>query len=158
MCWCIHPLFANRIFLCFGMSSFVCIVLSNLNIFLVFLLSLLPSGLFPQVVLFVLLSELLFLFVPTRSSILLQSNFFFFFLLVLDFLSAFPVEFPIQVVGFCLWSFGEHRFYHRLIWLLHRFIHLNPWRLSLRYVLMIYLIFQFLPWQFLSLGFLAMII
>ena len=50
-----------------------------------------------------------------------------FLLVVLDFLSAFPVEFPIQVVCFCSCSFEEHRFYNRLISFLHRLVRLVPW-------------------------------
>ena len=57
ICSCILPQLADRFFFrYFGMSRFVCFVLSSLDIFLVFLLSRLPSGL-----LFVLL-VLLFLF------------------------------------------------------------------------------------------------
>ena len=77
------------------MSSFVVIVLSSLSIFLVFLLSSVPSGLFPWVILFVLLLELGFsfcLYMFQRSSILS------FLLVAVDFLSAFPVEFPTQVL------------------------------------------------------------
>ena len=47
-----------------GMSCFVCIVLSCLDINLVFLFLSVPSGLFPRVVLFFLLVELLFSFCP----------------------------------------------------------------------------------------------
>ena len=62
---CILLLLAGRIFFrCFGMSCFVCIVLSCLDIFLVFFLSPEPSDLFPWVVLFVFLVMLLFSFRP----------------------------------------------------------------------------------------------
>ena len=56
-----------------------------------------------------------------------------FSLIVADFLSLFPIEFPIQVLSFSSCSLGEHRFYHRLTSLLHRLVHLIPWCCSLRY-------------------------
>ena len=51
-------------------------------------------------------------------------------------------------LGSC--SFGLHRFYHGLILLLHRLVRLIPGYFSLRYVLILRLFFQFLPWQFTS--------
>ena len=61
MCLLIRPLLAGRIFFrCFGMTCFVRIVLSCLDIFLVILLSPVLSGLFSRLVLFVLLLRLLF--------------------------------------------------------------------------------------------------
>ena len=68
----------------------MCIVLSSLDIFLVFLLSPGPSDLFPRVVLFVLL-VLVFFFRP--------KIFLCFFCLI------------IQVLSFCSCSFGKHRFF-----------------------------------------------
>ena len=53
---CILPLLAGRIFFrCFGLSCFVCIVLSCLDIFLAPLLSPVPSDLFCRIVLLVVL-------------------------------------------------------------------------------------------------------
>ena len=52
------PVVGRIFFHCFGKSRFVCIVLPFVNITLIFLLSPVPSGLFPQVVL------LLFLVLP----------------------------------------------------------------------------------------------
>ena len=50
---CILPLLSGRIsFRCFGISCFVCIVLSSLGIFLAFILSPVLSDLFPHVVYF----------------------------------------------------------------------------------------------------------
>ena len=64
------PVVGRIFFRCFGMSCFVCIVLPFVDIFLIFLLSPVISGLFPQVVqLFFLM--LLFLFVPTYSDVFL---------------------------------------------------------------------------------------
>ena len=59
---CVLLQLAGRIFFfhCFGMSCFVCIILSCLDIFLVFLLSPVPSDLFPRVVLLFLLGLLFF--------------------------------------------------------------------------------------------------
>ena len=54
-CWYVlvasPPVFDRFFFYCFGMSCFVCIVLTFVNISLIFLLSPVHSGLFPQVVL-----------------------------------------------------------------------------------------------------------
>ena len=59
ICLCIHSVLADNIFFVgFGMSCFVCIVLPSFYIFFVFLLLPVPSGLFPQLVLFILLVEL----------------------------------------------------------------------------------------------------
>ena len=65
-----------------------------------------------------------------------------FLLVVVDFLSAFPIEFTIQVFNFWSSSFEENRFYHRLISLLHRLFHLIPWCCKLRYVVIICLFFS----------------
>ena len=83
-------LLAGRIFLrCFGMFCFVSIVWCCLDIFLVFLLSPVPSDWFPRVLLLVLLYELLFAFRPNifQCFSFLSSV----FLVVVDFLSEFPV-------------------------------------------------------------------
>ena len=87
---CILPLLTGRIFFrYFGMSCFVCIVLSCLDIFLVFLLSPVPSDFFPWFVLFALIVMSLFSFRPNifqRFSSVLS-----FFIVVVDFLYVFPV-------------------------------------------------------------------
>ena len=85
---CILPLLDHRnFFRCFGMSFFLCIVLSCLDIFLDFFLLPVTSGLFPHVVLIVLLIALLSSFrhnLSHRSSSVI-------FIVVVDFLSTFPV-------------------------------------------------------------------
>ena len=57
-----------------------------------------------------------------RPNMFKQSTSVLSFSLVVDFLSAFPVEFPLQVLSFCSCSLEEHWFYHRLISLLHRLV------------------------------------
>ena len=65
MSLCILPQLASRIsFRCFRMSCLVCIIIFSLSIFLVYLLSPVPSGLFPRVVSFVLIVVLLFSVLP----------------------------------------------------------------------------------------------
>ena len=66
-----------------------------------------PSDLFLQVVLFVLFVflfsfRLIIQHFPSVLSLLF---------VVLDFLPAFPVEFPIPVLSFCSYSLGEHRLF-----------------------------------------------
>ena len=106
----------GRIFFrCFGTFCFVCIVLPFVDIFLIFLLSSVLSGLFPQVVL------LFFLVLPFPFCLNMFQCFSFvlLFLPVFEtFLSAFPVEFSIHVLIFCSSSLKEHRFSHKLILLL----------------------------------------
>ena len=110
-------------FRCFGMSNFVCIVLSCLDIFLAFLLSPVTSGLFRQVVLSVL-NVLIFLYCAKMfqdfSSVLT------FLLVVRGFFWAFPVEFPNQILNFVS-VFGDPDFFHWLISLLHRLVSLLSW-------------------------------
>ena len=92
MCSCHLPQLVGRIFFrCFGKFCFACIVLLFVDIFLIFLLSPELSGLFPQVL------TLLFFFNHVSA--------FFFYSIVFVcfrrfFLSAFPVEFPIQILIF----------------------------------------------------------
>ena len=112
-CWYVFVLstpFARRIFCrLFGMSYFVCIILSSLDIFSVFLLLPVPFDLFPRVVLIFFLLVVLFSFFPymfQRSFSVLS-----FSLRVVDFLSAFLVEFSIQILRVCSCSFGEHCFF-----------------------------------------------
>ena len=52
---------------------------------------------------------------------------------------------------FCLYSWGEPRFFHRLISLLRKLVRFISWSCSLWYVLIIRLFFQFLPCLFSSL-------
>ena len=69
MCSCHLPQLVGRIFYrCFGRFCFVCIALPFVDIFLIFLLSPVLSGLFPQVVLLFFLC-CFFLFVLTSGSI-----------------------------------------------------------------------------------------
>ena len=123
----LHPPLAVRMFF----PVFVRIVLFCFDIFVVFLLSSVPSDLFPQVVLFVLF-VLLFFF----SS----QNIPAFFLCPIIFASP---RFFIQVLSFCSCCQGEHRFYHSLILPLHRLVHLIPLCCSLRHVSIIRLFFQY---------------
>ena len=88
------------------MSCFVCIVFSCLDIFLVFLLSLVPPYSFLRVVLFVLVVMLLLSFRPNIFQRIFSVLAF--LLVVVDFLSMFPVEFPILVLRFCSCSLEEH--------------------------------------------------
>ena len=123
MCWSILPLLTDGIFFrCFGMSCYASILISFLDIFLAFLLWPVPSGLFSRVVLFLLLVEKIF-FPPYKFR---RFTFVLSFFLV-DFLSVFPVEFPIQVLSFCLCFLEEHGFYHRLITRLRILVRLILW-------------------------------
>ena len=106
-CWYVfiyYPLLASRIFLrYFGISCFVCVVFSYLNIFLVFHLSPLLSNL-SHVVLFVFFAALLFFFSSQHFPAI------FLFLSIFPgrrFLISFPVLFPLQVLYFFLCSLGE---------------------------------------------------
>ena len=91
------PQLVGRIFFrCFGMSCFVCIVLPFLDIFLIFHLSPVLSGLFPLVV---ISSCVVFSFLSQHVPaffLFLKS----FLLVFVDFLSAFRIEFPIQGFDF----------------------------------------------------------
>ena len=87
-------------FRCFGMFYFVFIVLPCLVIFLVFLLSLVPSGLFPRSVSSVLLESIFPFCANMFRCFSLVLSFLF---VIVDFLFAFPVEFPNRVLTFCLW-------------------------------------------------------
>ena len=60
-----------------------------------------------------------------------------FLLVVLDFLSAFPVGFTIQILSFRTGSFEERRFYSKLTLLQHVLIHLILCCCSLVYVFLI---------------------
>ena len=67
-----------------------------------------------------------------------------FLLVIIDFLSAFPVDFAIQVLGFCSFFFlgkKKIRFFYKLISLLHRLVRLILGCL-LRYVSIIRLFFS----------------
>ena len=106
MCSCILPLLAARIF-------FVeCPVLSVLFYPVSFIFQ---SSFFRHYLLvyflkmFVLFVELLFSFYPNMFQD--ASSVFAFLLIVVNFLSAFPVEFHIQVLTFCSCSLGEHHFF-----------------------------------------------
>ena len=104
---CHLPLLVGRIFSrYFGISWLVCIVLPCLDIFLIFLHSPVISGLFFRVV----LSFLHVLRFPFCPNMFQRFSFVLSFLLVVDFLSAFPVEFPIKVLSFCLCFFSQTNF------------------------------------------------
>ena len=94
-----HLPVVNRIFFrCFGVSCFVCIVLPFVAISLIFLLSPVLSGLFPQV----LLLFLLVLPFPFCSYIFQRFSFVLsFWPVFVDFLSAFPI----LVLIFFFWLF-----------------------------------------------------
>ena len=82
-------------------TCFVCIILLFLDIFLIFLLSPVGSGLFPRdILLFFLI--LFFFFVPTYSSVF--SLYYHFFHVVVYFLSVFPVKLIIKNLIFYLCS------------------------------------------------------
>ena len=125
VCVCtFSPLLAGRIFFgVFGMSCFVCIALSCLDIFLVFLLSPVPSNLFLRVYcLFYLcyFSSFRLTMFPCSPSVLSFS-------LVVDFLSAFPLEFHIHVLSFCSYSLWELWLFSWLVSLPHRLVRLISW-------------------------------
>ena len=140
---CIHPVIAGWIFFrCFEMFNFVRVVWFCLDIFLVFLLSPIPSGLFPRVVLFV---SLVFLFSFRPSMLLHLSSVLSFLLVVVGFLSAFPVEFLIQVLSFCsCFLSGNTDVFSDYF----RLVHLIPLCCSLRNVSIIRLFIPFLPWLY----------
>ena len=99
-CWCHLPQHVSRIFFrCFGMSCFVCVALSFVDIFVIFLFSPVLSALFPQVVLLFFLVLLFSLFGPSCFSV--SPLFYRFYLFSLFFLSVFPIECPIQVLIIC---------------------------------------------------------
>ena len=99
--------------------------------FLVFLLSPVPSSLFPWVVLSVLLMLLFSLFSQQTPMFLLC----FFIFACCRFLICVPVEFPNHVLSFCSCLLWKPRFFHRLILFLNKFDRLIPKCFSLRYML-----------------------
>ena len=122
MFYCNFLLIVDRIFFhCFGMSCFLCIVLPYVDISLIFFLSPVLSGLFPQVLLLVFpVLSLLF-----RSQLFQRLSFVSSFLPVLvDFLSEFLVEIPIRVLIFLSCFLRGSQFSHKLISLLHKLVHL----------------------------------
>ena len=117
---CHPPKLVSRIFFhCFRMSYFVAIVLPFVDIFLIFLLSSVLSGLFPQVLL--LFFVLLYPFCPNLFQCF---SFVLLFLPVfIAFLSAFLVKFPVQVLIFLSCSLRAPRFSQKLFLLLQRLVH-----------------------------------
>ena len=101
----------------FEIFSFVGIILSFFHISLVFLLSPVLFGLFPQVV-------LLFFPFPFCSNIFQRLFVLSFWPVFVDFLSAFPVEFPILVLIFSSCFLRVSQCSHKLISPLHRLVHL----------------------------------
>ena len=113
MCSCILPLFVGRIFFrCFGIKLF-CLYCCITSLYLS-LLSFASTFCFISLSYIVCFTCDAFSFIPTMFR---RFSAVFSFSLVVDFLSAFPVEFPIQVLSFRVCLFGEHRFFHELIWL-----------------------------------------
>ena len=145
----------GRIFVCcFGMSCFVFIVLFFVDIFLIFLLSPVLSGLFPQVVL------LFFLVLPFPfcSNIFLRLSFVLsFWPVFVDILSVFPVEFPIMVLILPSCFLRVSQFFHKLISLLHTLLHIIPFYYSLIYMLVLDLFCSFPSYLFSILCFLMMV-
>ena len=144
---CILPLFAGRIFFrCFGMSYFVCIVLLCLGIILVFLLLPVSSGLFLHVVCF------------SPNLFQLSSSILSFLLLVVGFFSAFPVEFPIQVLSFCSCFFFIGTPIFSLTNFALAWISLFKSEMLFVEICVNNSFFPFLIWLFYGLGFLPMVI
>ena len=112
---CILPLHASRIFSLFWNVLFClyCFIVSR------YFSSFASTFWFISWSCIILLVMLLFSF---RPNIFQRSLFVLSFSLVVDFLFAFPVEFPIQVLSFCLSFLRELQFYNRLISPLHRLI------------------------------------
>ena len=136
----LHPVVGRIFFRCFGMSCFVCIVLPFVNISLIFLLSPVLPGLFPQVVLLfslVLPFSFLFYMFQRLSFVLLCWPLF------VDFSSVFPVEFPIFILIFLSCFLRGSLFSHKLISPLHRLVHLIRLYYLLIYKLMLDLFFSF---------------
>ena len=112
LCWCIHPPLAIGIF----------VVLVVLECFVLFVLFYPLSISFKPSLLLVYFLELYCLFYLLSRFFSFCPNMFLhspsvlsFLLVVVDFLFAFPVEFPIQVLSFCSFSLRELRFCHTLI-------------------------------------------
>ena len=120
------------------MFCYVCIVLTFVDIFLIFILSSVLSGLFPLVLLFFLV-----LLPPFCPNMFQRFSFVLSFLPVfVAFLSAFPVEFLIQILFFCSCSLRETRFSHKLILTLRRLVHLIRLCFLLVYILILDLFFS----------------
>ena len=99
------PTLVGRISLrCFGISFSVCIVLPFVDIFLIFLISPLLYGSFPQVILLFSLVSLFFFLSWHVPAFYLC---FIILSVLVDFLFTFPVEFPIQVLIFYSCSLKE---------------------------------------------------
>ena len=123
-CWRIHLQLADRTFLSFWNVLFFlyCFILS----WYVFSLPFPPVYILLFYCLFYLCFSFSFQHLPAFFLCLIVS------LDVVDFLSAFPVEFPIQVLSFCLCSLDQRRFFRRVISLQLRLVHLILWCCSLR--------------------------
>ena len=135
---CILPLLVGRIFFRnFEMPCFDCIAWLYFGIFLVSLLLLI----------FLLLISSNCIVIFAYCFILFFSSqhvpLFFFHSFVARFntlsLSILFTKFPILVSFFCSGFFEEHRFYHRLILLLHKLARLIQWCCLLGYLVIIYL-------------------
>ena len=135
----ILPYLLVEFFHCFGKFYFVCIVLSCLDIFLVCLLSPKTSGLFPRVVCYTCAA----FFCPNIFQRF--SSVSSFLLVVVNFLYAFPVEFPDQVLRFC-YFFSVIRSFNSVMFFVEICVSNS----------FIFLFLQFLLWLFSSLDFLVM--
>ena len=114
----LQPVIGRIFFRCFGMSCFVCIVLAFVDISLIFFLSPVLSGSFPQIVLLFWLV----LHFPFCSNIFQRLFVWWFWPVFVDFLSAFPVEFPILVLIFSSCFLRGSQCSHKLISPLHRLV------------------------------------
>ena len=146
------PIVDRIFFRCFGMSWLVFMVLPFVDIFLVYLLSPEPSGIFPQVV------QLFFLvwYFPFSSHIFQDLSVLPFWPVFVDFLSGFPVELPVLVLTASSCFLMGPQFSHTLISPLHRLDHLP----QIYYLLICKVAFDlfclFLLWVFSILCFLMM--
>ena len=113
---------------------------------LFFLLLPVLSGLFPQIVLLFFLLVLPF---PFCLSMIQRLSFVLSFWPVhIDFLSAFPVEFPILVLISSSCFLRGSQISHKLILLLHKLVHLIQLYYSLIYKIVLALFFSFLSLLF----------
>ena len=126
------------------MSCVVCILLSCLDIFLVFLLSLVPSDLFRRVLFFLLFLNSFSLFVRIHSRVFPLS---YHFAYCCTFLICVSSRISHRDFEFLFVFFRGTPNYHWLNSLLHRLVYLITWCCSLMYVF-IRLFFQFPLWLF----------
>ena len=133
------PVVDRIIFRWYGMFCFVCNVFPFVDISLIFLFSPVLSGLFPQLVLlsFLMLPFLFCSYIFQRLSFVLS-----FCPDFVDFLFAFPVEFPILVLIFSSYFLRESQFFQKLISPLHILVNLILLYYSLIYKVVIDLFYS----------------